>query len=275
MKLWILSDLHFESNGHTAVSASRMPDADVCILAGDIDEGPAAAVEWARKEIAWRMPVVYVAGNHEFYGAGWKSGWPEAARPPKPRSRAASTVCTCWKIMTSFSAVSDSWARRCGRISSWKVPAFQQLFHDAAAGLMLDYQLIWTDRGRLLTPDDTRGRYWSSVLWLEKALSLPVAGPTVVVTHTAPSSRSIATRYEGSVLNGAFVNDLDYLFEFDWAPDLWVHGHVHQSFDYRFGGTRVVCNPLGYTRRPDEQENGFELHSKSWRSEDGLRRSQA
>ena len=260
MKLWILSDLHFESNGHTAVSASRMPDADVCILAGDIDEGPAAAVEWARKEIAWRMPVVYVAGNHEFYGGRLE----ERLAGGRAASEASLQSSKHGVHLLENNDVVLGGVRFLGA-TLWtdfllEGPAFQQLFHDAAAGLMLDYQLIWTDRGRLLTPDDTRGRYWSSVLWLEKALSLPVAGPTVVVTHTAPSSRSIATRYEGSVLNGAFVNDLDYLFQFDWAPDLWVHGHVHQSFDYRFGGTRVVCNPLGYTRRPDEQQNGFELH---------------
>ncbi len=98
----------------------------------------------------------------------------------------------------------------------------------------------------------------SSVLWLEKQLALPFNGPTVVVTHTAPSSRSIATRYEGSALNGAFVNNLDYMFEGDFAPDLWVHGHVHQAFDYAVGGTRVVCNPLGYLPREDERLNGFD-----------------
>ena len=28
--------------------------------------------------------------------------------------------------------------------------------------------------------------------------------------------------------------------------DLWLHGHVHDSFDYRVGRCRVICNPRGY-----------------------------
>ena len=29
---------------------------------------------------------------------------------------------------------------------------------------------------------------------------------------------------------------------------LWIHGHMHDSFDYNVNGTRVVCNPRGYVR---------------------------
>jgi predicted phosphodiesterase len=32
----------------------------------------------------------------------------------------------------------------------------------------------------------------------------------------------------------------------DHGPDLWVHGHTHNSFDYSLGKTRVVVNPYGY-----------------------------
>lgn len=31
-----------------------------------------------------------------------------------------------------------------------------------------------------------------------------------------------------------------------FGPDLWVHGHMHNSVDYRVGATRVVTNPRGY-----------------------------
>jgi len=32
----------------------------------------------------------------------------------------------------------------------------------------------------------------------------------------------------------------------DQGPDLWVHGHTHNSFNYMLGKTRVVVNPYGY-----------------------------
>jgi predicted phosphodiesterase len=55
-----LSDLHL------AVHPLERPgtDADVIVLAGDIAR-PRDVVEWA---LGFTRPVVYVAGNHEFYG---------------------------------------------------------------------------------------------------------------------------------------------------------------------------------------------------------------
>ena len=30
--------------------------------------------------------------------------------------------------------------------------------------------------------------------------------------------------------------------------DYWVHGHTHSTFDYEIEGTKVVCNPRGYSK---------------------------
>jgi hypothetical protein len=43
------------------------------------------------------------------------------------------------------------------------------------------------------------------------------------------------------------VADVERLMGAD-RVQLWVHGHTHDSFDYRVAGTRVVCNPRGYAR---------------------------
>ena len=60
MKLNILSDLHL---GFGAMD-QPVNDADVVVLAGDISR-PREAIAWALK---FERPVLYVAGNHEFYG---------------------------------------------------------------------------------------------------------------------------------------------------------------------------------------------------------------
>src|SRR5690606_38305588 len=73
----------------------------------------------------------------------------------------------------------------------------------------------------------------------------PFDGRTVVVTHHGPHPGSVHTRYENAAVNGAFVSDLSSLIKAG-RPDLWVHGHVHDTFDYRVGSTRVVANPKGY-----------------------------
>ncbi len=75
----------------------------------------------------------------------------------------------------------------------------------------------------------------------------PHDGPTVVITHFAPSRKSISPKFEGSPVNACFVSDLEPQI-LRWQPELWVHGHTHGSFDYKVGKTRVVCNARGYAK---------------------------
>lgn len=37
--------------------------------------------------------------------------------------------------------------------------------------------------------------------------------------------------------------------------DLWIHGHMHGSFDYVVAECRVVCNPRGYVPKGQSAEN--------------------
>ena len=60
MKLNVLSDLHLS----LAALPPPQSDAEIVILAGDVAR-PAEAIAWARE---LRKPVLYVPGNHEFYG---------------------------------------------------------------------------------------------------------------------------------------------------------------------------------------------------------------
>lgn len=69
----------------------------------------------------------------------------------------------------------------------------------------------------------------------------------MVITHHAPSRHSIHPRFGDSLLNACFVSDAAHLLGAD-RVSLWIHGHTHDSFDYRVNGTRVVCNPRGYAR---------------------------
>src|SRR5690349_12426264 len=67
MRIQLASDLHLEflasSRPEEAVIAPAR-DADVLVLAGDIGTG-LQAIEVFRE---WPVPVLYVPGNHEFYG---------------------------------------------------------------------------------------------------------------------------------------------------------------------------------------------------------------
>lgn len=71
-------------------------------------------------------------------------------------------------------------------------------------------------------------------------------GPTVVVTHRAPHALSVHARFERAPINPAYVSDQTDMMQ-RFAPALWLHGHVHNSFDYVVGATRVLANPRGYS----------------------------
>jgi Icc-related predicted phosphoesterase len=80
---------------------------------------------------------------------------------------------------------------------------------------------------------------------LAKSLSQPFSGKTVVVTHHSPSSRSVAQRFAQDLLTPAFASNLEEMMG-SHRVALWIHGHMHDPFDYEIFGTRVVCNPRGY-----------------------------
>jgi predicted phosphodiesterase len=236
MRLNILSDLHL-GLGNLDPPAT---DADVVILAGDVSR-PREAIAWASQ---LEKPVLYVAGNHEFYG-GSLSGTVEALK-----TFAASSAVrvlddeeivlggvrflgtTLW---TDFMLFGDG-PRRDAAINE-------------AHRFMRDFSRIRTDdvSREVFTPHDAAARFRTHSAWLAARLAEPTEVPTVVITHHAPSRRSIHTRFAESLLNACFVSDLERLMDRRRAV-LWVHGHTHDSFDYTVNGTRVVCNPRGYAK---------------------------
>lgn len=121
---------------------------------------------------------------------------------------------------------------------------------------MNDHRAItWraTTRERFM-PAHALDLHIESAVAIDALLAAPFDGPTIVVTHHAPSPRSIARRYQGNGLNPAFCSDLMDMIA-RHQPLAWVHGHMHSSADYRVGRTRVLNNPHGYG---NENVGGFD-----------------
>ena len=113
--------------------------------------------------------------------------------------------------------------------------------------MMTDYKMIKANIGgqwRKLKPVDTCLLHQTSKQWLAKEM-FNRSSPVVVVTHHAPSKQSIEAQQRESVLSAAYASNLDEFIE-TYQPNLWVHGHMHNSSDYKLGKTRVLCNPRGY-----------------------------
>lgn len=109
-----------------------------------------------------------------------------------------------------------------------------------------DYWLIGASGGKRLSPEDTQRLHWKSVKWLDRTLSLPFDGKTVVVTHFAPHSGCMAPRHQGSDLSPYVVTDLSELMK-THRIDLWCHGHTHTNNDFvAENGCRILANQRGY-----------------------------
>ncbi|WP_404301518.1 metallophosphoesterase [Alicycliphilus denitrificans] len=237
MKLHILSDLHLGVQGMEHPDT----DADLVVLAGDIAR-PEQAVAWAR---GFAKPVLYVPGNHEFYGASLQQ---------TPRTLQALCADGPVQLLDNRSLVLQG-VRFIGSTlwSDFRIAGAGQARTDAmqeAQRLVRDFQRIRTTEqadAPLFSPQDAAALYDTNVQWLARMLAQPFDGPTVVITHHAPSPRSIHPRFAGSPLNAIFVSDAEALVAASGAR-LWIHGHTHDSFDYQVNATRVLCNPRGYAK---------------------------
>lgn len=246
VRLHILSDLHLRQGA----LALPQTDAQIVILAGDVAR-PAEAIAWMR---GFTQPVIYVPGNHEFYGGGIGTTVADI------RTLAADSDVhvldrnelvlegirflgtTLW---TDFMLVGDG-------------PLRAQAM-DEAIKWNRDFSRIASAEtaGAPFTPEESTRVFARDRDWLVRKLAEPFAGPTVVVTHHAPSPRSIHPRFAGSLLNCCFVSDLDAQMGSDRAV-LWIHGHTHDSFDYTVQGTRVICNPRGYAKDGANENAAFD-----------------
>lgn len=251
MRILILSDIHAEvwreapreaqsllSATHPDLSKS-MPD--VVILAGDIDVGDRAVI-WADENFPG-LPVIYVHGNHEAYGHKIDTLKVKLADSCAETGHVhfldrselviggirflGATLWTDFQLLGADSA--------------------EQAMHCAAAE-MNDYRKIRIAKAgfRKIRPLDAALWHSEDRRWLQERLEQPFDGSTIVVTHMAPSLRSVPERYKGQLLSAAFASDLEVLVP---KASVWVHGHVHDSMDYMLGETRVVCNPMGYPQR--------------------------
>jgi predicted phosphodiesterase len=238
VRLHVLSDLHLGRRPFVP----PVVDAAAVVLAGDIATGT-RGVEWARRQAHGR-PVLYVAGNHEFYGHA-TPGLIDELR----RAAAGSSV----RVLENDEVILDG-VRFLG-CTLWSDFDFDGCERRAEAMKLCelvvnDYeQITFGPTRRALTARDTRMFHISSRRWLGARLAQPHDGPTVIVTHHAPVIRTRPPLPAQRSLAGAFASDLTGLMGADLVT-LWIFGHTHRVADLHVRGTRIVSNPFGYPHQP-------------------------
>ena len=275
MKIQLLSDLHLEV--HPQFQPEPAQNAQVLVLAGDIgsyQSGSLLAGDCFGLErfsplpqyAHWPCPVLFVPGNHEYDAQDW-----DAAH---------------LRLRHVCDALGIAWLERESLVLDGVRFVGTTLWTDYDAIALLDPKVQTGDIGRLLRLREKSFRAANFYLektggtrhgapflaapmreqallcqaWLESALTTPFDGPTVAVTHFAPSLRSSDPRYGLVPGTAGFCNSLDHLLP---HAQLWLHGHLHTAIDYTATGLhadgsawrcRVVANPLGYARKGEQEQ---------------------
>nr|WP_315428057.1 metallophosphoesterase [uncultured Albidiferax sp.] len=266
MKIQLLSDLHLEV--HPQFVPTPATGADVLVLAGDIGSYQPGSqlldLEDADFGLArfsplpqyagWPTPVLFVPGNHEYDGLDFDTAhtrlratcerlglqWLERESLELQGVRFLGT--TLW---SDFDALGPA-------LTETEATLGQQLKARDKAFRAANYYLkknSATRQGEPMLADAIREQALVCQQWLRSALATPFDGPTVVVTHFAPSLHSADPRYGRTPGTAGFCNALDELLP---QARLWLHGHLHAPSDYVHHGCRVVANPRGYARKNEQ-----------------------
>jgi hypothetical protein len=203
--------------------------------------------------------VLYVAGNHEFYSYSLEQMRIDLRNAAKGTSVhfMDNDVLSLGGVRFLGATLWTDYQLQCEKT--------QRQLMEFADRHLNDHHLIRTQEGRF-TPAQAINEHEQSRHWLARQLAAPFPGKTVVVTHHGPHPLSIHPRFAGDYLNAAFVSDVSDLL---CQADLWLHGHVHDSFEYSVCGCRVVANPRGYARnlRQIQQAADLEFENPAFQSD--------
>ncbi len=239
MRFWVFSDLHLDVNAAFPFGLPKpWPEHDAVIIAGDLCEGLARGVQWIAETGLSAKPVIYVGGNHEFYGhdriADLSDGRAAAAQHTNIHLLERDRI-----------TIADVTILGCTLWTDYELYGTPEASMAMAERLMNDHQMIAFGRLKW-SAVAARDEHRASAAWLAKKLRLAKdRAKTVVVSHHAPSPKSSSSRFFGHSLSAAFASDLSPLLA---QAGLWVHGHTHLAVDYVHEGCRIVNNPRGYVR---------------------------
>ena len=276
MNIQLLSDLHLEANPEFVPLPAAQ--ADLLVLAGDIgsyqvrrDGSVMSEPDWGLQRFSplpqyagWPTPVVFVPGNHEYDALDLDQAhadlrktcdrlgiqWLERETLQMHGVRLIGT--TLWSDYDALGehAPAPTPARhgRAGALAPRRTPdpLTHRLQQREKAFRAANHYLVKMGgqrRGRLFDAEAMRELGLECQAWLRNALAEPFDGPTVVVTHFAPTLHSMDPRYGRSPGTAGFCNGLDELLP---LADFWLHGHLHCPTDVQVGRCRIKANPLGY-----------------------------
>jgi Icc-related predicted phosphoesterase len=238
MRAWVLSDLNLSR--YAQRQPFSIPDADVCVCAGNVTPGNLVrGVKLLGDRVCPYMPVVLVPGNADFFGSSIYEDSLAAAEQAEAFSDLYLLMGTS-ALVGGIEFFGDTlW-------SDFALSGDLKGSVRAATEQLTDYKRIKLRRQPIqrFNPKVARKFHENARRTIEVFLCSRSPFPKVIVTHYAPSARSVPEEWRRDHVASSMASNLEHLIE-RYRPAAWVHGHVHNSCDYWIGETRILCNPKG------------------------------
>lgn len=239
MNILYFSDLHLEF-GKLKYKKENFEKIDLIIAAGDIGVG-LGGVHGLTKMIPSTIPVLYVSGNHEYYNKEITLTderlleFCQKTPNIKFLQNSSFEFINKDKIYKFIGGTLWTDFNLNGEHNSWF--AMQK-----AKNVMNDYRCI-RYKNNLLTPGLTKNLHEETLRFILLELQNTEKYDKIfIITHHTPSIQSCYIRNE---LTPAYGSNLEYLMR-DYKIDYWIHGHVHNTNDYKIYNTQILSNPRGY-----------------------------
>lgn len=247
MKIRLLSDLHHEfmtGKEEKAQPYFEYRGEDVLILAGDIACGSTNVMDTIKRFKAAGFPeVIYVPGNHEYYGTSFRDFNAKMSLKVFEHDNVHFMNPGCTIIDDVVFIGAPLWTNFRGDIHAKM----------AAKSMITDFRLIDG-----FHPDHAESMFREHLSFIKMMYEVHPNQKKVIVTHFLPAVECISPRFRGAnLLNNYFANDLG-----EWISTLsdttWLFGHTHDKVDITIGDTRLVANPYGYFATDTNKEfNNF------------------
>ena len=239
MNIQIASDLHLETRRYNLPELDVFRpdgDRDVLVLAGDIGTGTLAR-QFVLSQIEI-SPVIYVPGNHEYYGFQFRADidaeWRALARRPRLHYLVSEGVTIDGVRFWGAPWYSDLW----GQYEQWQQsdPRKLSMFEQYILDFRYPYNSVNTW---------SLARHVEAHMVQTEELRRQAGRVDAVITHWPPTKEAIHPKFDDDSLNPYFINDRENLVR-EIGAKLWISGHTHEAYDYQIGATRCLGNPTGY-----------------------------
>lgn len=248
MKIISYSDLHLEFPHSWSLPPDI--DGDILVLAGDI----ITFRNFTPLEIllrGWGKPVLFVAGNHEYY-----------TRIPMQENEEEFRAWLAEKLpqvhFLRDEAVTIDGVNFFGGTMWTNLKSGNPASMRHAEASLNDFRYICDDEG-IFTAESSIELHQRFIAALEQWFDTRPSGPNVIITHHAPVINP-KSQYLLSPLEPAFVSyEMGHYIETYW-PDLWIYGHTHECDAQGVGKTQIISNQLGYPHSSGgyESTGGFD-----------------